>query len=199
MEAKDFTVSAFPVTHRGTGNFGFIFQEKDRHPFLAEQATTLGVPVGPERSQLVRGESITLADGRMITPDMVLGETIPGVKLVYIGDVARTDNLQPYVANADALVIEATFLQTDADTARDFGHITAQQAATLALENGVKTLLLTHVSRRYRERDVIDEARSVFPNTYVVRDLDHYVIRRDQPVEKKQAYAEPEDGGAESS
>ncbi len=193
LDAKDFTVTAFPVTHRGSGNFGYIFQEKSRRPFLADKAAELGVPAGPERSQLVRGEAITLADGRSITPDMVLGEVIPGMKLVHIGDIGRLDNIHNYVAGADALVIEATFLHDDADTARDFGHITAQQAATLALETGVKTLLLTHVSRRYRERHIIEEARRVFPNTYVARDLDHYTIRRDQPVVKQMAQAQEDE------
>lgn len=189
MEAKDFTVNAFPVTHRGPGNFGFIFQEKSRRPFLVEKAEALGIPAGPERSQLVKGEAVTLSDGRLIEPDMVLGDLIPGVKLVHIGDTARTDNLKEFVAEADTLVIEATFLDQNTEEARAFGHITAKEAATLALETGVKTLLLTHVSRRYRERDVIEEARQVFPNTFVVRDLEHYGIRRDQPVQKQYAKA----------
>ena len=118
---------------------------------------------------------------------MVLGDSVPGVKLVHIGDVGRTDNIQEYVADADTLVIEATFLDEDAETAQAFGHITAKQAATLARETGVKTLILTHVSRRYRERDIIEEARSVFPDTYVARDMDHFVLQRGKSVEKKQA------------
>ncbi len=195
IETKDFTVDAFPVTHRGSGNFGFVFQEKARRPFLNEKAEALGIPPGPERSLLVKGEAITLTDGRVIQPDMVLGDEIRGVKLVHIGDVGRTDNIREYVADADTLVIESTFLDVDRDAARDFGHLTANQAATLALETGVKTLILTHVSRRYRERDIINEARGVFPNTYVARDLDHYLIQRDRPVEKKYAHdpISPED------
>jgi ribonuclease Z len=195
FSGKDFTVDTFPVTHRGPGNFGFLFQEKTRRPFLNEQAEALGVPIGPERAELVKGKSITLADGRVITPTMVLGEEIRGVKYVHVGDTARTDNLCEVVQDADVLVIEATFLDEDADTAKAFGHITAGQAARLALENGVKSLLLTHVSRRYRERDVIDEARRIFPQTHVARDLDHYVIRRDRPVERWVATAGDRDGG----
>jgi ribonuclease Z len=190
---KDFTVDTFPVTHRGSGNFGFIFQEKTRRPFLNDQAEALGVPIGPERAELVRGQSITLADERVITPDMVLGDAVRGVKYVHVGDTARTDNLREIVREADALVIEATFLDADADTAKAFGHITAGQAARLALETGVKTLLLTHVSRRYRERDLIDEARRIFPQTYVARDLDQYSIRRDRPIERQDARAGDED------
>src|SRR5690606_2707529 len=119
------------------------FQEQTRRPFLNDKAEAFGIPPGPERGLLVKGESITLADGRVITPDMVLGGAIRGVKLVHIGDVGRTDNIREYVAEADALVIESTFLDADRDAARNFGHITARQAATLALETGVKTLILT--------------------------------------------------------
>ena len=85
---------------------------------------------------------------------------------------------------ATALVIEATFLHEDAETARAFGHLTARQAALLAAENEVETLILTHVSRRYRERDIKQEARAIFPQTMLARDFDHFVISRDRPVER---------------
>lgn len=184
FESKDFTVSAFPVTHRGGGCFGFVFQEKSRRPFLVEQAEALGIPAGPERGRLVAGQTVMLPDGRAITPDMVLGDETRGIKLVYIGDVGRTDNLRDYVANADALVIEATFLQKETEEAGHFGHLTARQAAELAAETGVKSLILNHVSRRYRESAIIDEARRYFPASHVARDLDHFIIRRDQPLER---------------
>ncbi|NWF69293.1 MAG: ribonuclease Z [Chloroflexi bacterium] len=185
FENKDFTVTAFPVTHRGPGNFGFCFQQKTHRPFLVEKAEALGVPAGPERGQLVKGESVTLPDGTRVTPDMVLGEAVRGAKLVHIGDIGRLDTVREIVRAADMLVIEATFLQPDVDAARAFGHITAHEAAALARDSGVHTLLLTHVSRRYRERDIVEEARAVFPNTHVVRDLEHYIMRRGQAPEKK--------------
>lgn len=184
IDTKDFTVSAFPVTHRGPGCFGFTFQEKNRRPFLTEQAEALGIPPGPERGRLVKGETVTLADGRVIAPEMVLGEEIKGTKFVYIGDTGRTDNLLEYVRGADTLVIEATFLDDEIETARNFGHITAKQASQLAVDAGVKSLILTHVSRRYRESDVIAQARSIYPGAVVARDLDHYVIRRGGELEK---------------
>lgn len=186
FHAKDFSVSAFPVTHRGSGNFGFIFQEDDRRPFLVEKAGALGVPNNALRSKLVRGESITLDDGRVITPDMVLGETTYGAKLVYIGDIGRTDNLRDHVANADTLIIESTFLQSEIEEAKAYGHITAQQAATLAVEMGVKALILNHISGRYRERDILQEARAVFPNSYVAHDFDHFIIKRGGDLQKIQ-------------
>ncbi len=183
--AKDFTVTAFPVTHRNSGSLGYVFQENTRRPFLAEKAAELGVPVGPERGLLVSGQAITLTDGRVIQPDMVLGDPAAGARMVHIGDIGRLDNsIREVVTGADTLVIESTFLDVDADTASRFGHITAGQAARLALETGVRSLILTHVSRRYRESDIIEEARSIFSETTVARDLDHFVIRRGQPCYK---------------
>ena len=200
FETEDFTVTAFPVTHRGAGCFGFRFDERTRRPFRNAQATSLGVPAGPERRRLVNGEAITLGDRRTITPEMVLGESVRGARLVHIGDVGRTDNIRDHVADADLLAIEATFLEPDAAIAASFGHLTAAGAARLARDAGVQTLALTHVSRRYRERDIIDEARAVFPNTYVVRDFDHFVTRRGQPVYKVDPQRiKPTDEGEDNS
>ena len=184
LEDGSFQLSAFPVTHRGPGNFGYIFQEKARRPFLVEKARSLGVPEGPERARLVQGKQVTLADGRIIQPDEVLGPPRPGTKFVFVGDTARTDNLVEAARDADALVIEATYTSLEADVAREFGHLTARQAAELAEAAGVQHLILNHISRRYSEREIQDEARPIFPETIVARDLDHYQIRRVAPLVK---------------
>jgi ribonuclease Z len=178
VEDDKFCLQAFPVRHRGPDCFGFMFEEKPRRPFLAEKAEAIGVPFGPERALLVRGESVALADGRIVEPDDVLGEVIPGTKYIQIGDVGTTEDLYAICQGADGLTIEATYLETEAEMARKFGHLTAAKAAQFALDAGVKTLILTHLSRRYFEREVIFEARSIFPNTYVARDFDRFQITR---------------------
>jgi len=191
FKGRKFSVKAFPVTHRGRECFGYIFEEDERRPFLVEKAEALGVPVGPERGRLVAGDTVTLDDGTVIQPDDVLGDVIQGTKVVITGDIARTDNIREYVQDADALVIEATYLDVDKELARQVGHITARQAAELAIECNVKYLFLTHISRRYREYDVIQEARKYFKDSYVVRDLDHFAIFRDKLPEKIEL--EPDD------
>lgn len=178
LEGDDFSVSAFPVHHRGPDCFGYAFEEKSRRPFLPRKAEQLGIPPGPLRRKLVAGESVHLPDGRIIEPDQVLGPSRPGTRMVHVGDSGRTDNLLEVCRNVDLLVIEATYLNEEAEMARDFAHLTARQAAQLAREAEVKNLILTHISRRYRERDVLQEAREVFPQTYVARDFDVYQVKR---------------------
>ncbi|MFZ5879413.1 MAG: ribonuclease Z [Chloroflexota bacterium] len=179
FETEDFSVTAFPVTHRGPDCLGYLFEEKSRRPFLADKADALGVPFGPERRDLVEGRSVTLPDGRIIGPEDVLGSLQRGTRFVMVGDTGRTENLLEAARDADGLVIESTYLDAEADMAAQFAHLTARQAAELAVKAGVKKLILTHISRRYREKDVLAEAQSVFPGAVVARDFDSFQIKRE--------------------
>lgn len=178
FDADDFTLSAFPVTHRGPDCLGYVFEGKARRPFLPEKADELGVPFGPERRDLVEGKAITLPDGKRIQPDEVLGPLQKGIKLVVVGDTGRTDDLLEVCRDADALVIESTYTEEEAEMAHQFSHLTARMAAELAVKAGIKKLILTHISRRYREKDILKEAQAIFPNVSVARDFDAFQIKR---------------------
>ena len=158
----------------------YKFEEKSRRPFLSEKADELGVPFGPERRDLVQGKNITLSGGKEITPEDVLGAELTGTSLAITGDTGRTDNLLEICRGLDTLIIEATYTHNEVDMARKFGHLTARQGAELAKQAGIKRLLLTHLSRRYREKDILSEARSIFPNSYVARDFDIYQTKREE-------------------
>ncbi len=179
FETEDFVVRAFPVEHRGSASLGFRFDEFPRRPFLPEKAEALGIAPGPWRKDLVAGRAITLPDGSVIEPDQMLGEEKAGTSLVVVGDVGKPERLLEHVRGADALVIEATYLEEEAAMAREFGHTTAGTVATLAKESGVGQLILTHVSRRYSDEEILAEACAVFPDTTLARDFDAYVIRRE--------------------
>jgi ribonuclease Z len=97
-----------------------------------------------------------------------------GARLVIIGDAETTEGLAERVRYADVLVIEATFLQRDASIARDYG--TATQAAALAATSDVKQLVLTHISGRYPDEEVLAEAAKAFPNSLVAMDFDRLVV-----------------------
>lgn len=179
FEAPAFTISAFPVNHRGPDNYGYLFEEKGRQPFLAQAADELGVPAGPLRGRLVNGDSVTLEDGRVITPAMVTGAFKPGARLAAIGDLGETDSLAELLRGVDGLVIEATYLEEEAGMARQYAHLTARQAGEFAARIGAGKLILTHLSRRYRDKDILAEAQAVFENTSVARDFDTFSIRKD--------------------
>jgi ribonuclease Z len=184
----DFTITAFPVWHRGPDCFGYLFEEKPRRPFIPSRAEALNIPMGPWRRDLVDGKPVTLPDGRTIQPDQVLGPQRLGTRLVHIGDVGRTNDLVEVCRGADTLIIEATYLQEEADMAERFAHLTARQAAELAVQVGASHLILTHISRRYRERDVLAEAQAVFANSIVARDFSAFQIRRGEclPVDRSE-------------
>ena len=177
FQADDFQISAFPVDHRGSSSLGFRFEELARRPFLPDKASALGIPPGPWRQDLVEGNPATLPDGRLIDPDDVLGEERPGTCLVVVGDVGRPEKLIDFVRGADTLVIEATYLKEEAHLAAEFGHSTAEDVARLATEAGVGQLVMTHVSRRYKDESVNAEAQAIFPNAILARDFDVFQVK----------------------
>ncbi len=80
------------------------------------------------------------------------------------------------IRDADVLVIEATFLDRDAAVARDYGHLTAAEAAMLAAMSNVRMLVLTHISGRYPDQEILDEATKIFRNSRVATDSDRIAI-----------------------
>src|SRR5215475_11097830 len=163
LDAGQFTIGCFSVRHRDTDSFGFSFESPVRRHLRTDRLVALGVPDGPVRKELAQGKQVMLADGRTIDPEDVLGPPKGRKKLVIVGDAETTEGLGEHARDADVLVIEATFLDRDAAIARDYGHLTAAEAAALAAMSGVKRLLLTHISGRYSAEDILAEATKIFP------------------------------------
>jgi len=176
LDAGDFTVDCFPVRHRDTDSFGFCFESRARRHLRPDRLAALQVPDGPARKELAEGRPIVLADGRSIDPEDVLGPAEAGRKVVIVGDAETTDGLAEQVRDADLLVIEATFLARDAAIARDYGHLTATEAAALAVAGNVRQLVLTHISGRYPDAEILAEASRIFPNSRIANDFDRVKI-----------------------
>ena len=175
---EGYEVRPFRVNHN-VPTLGFVLEE-DKRPgrFNKEKALELGVPEGPLFGKLQRGESVELRDGRVITPDMVLGPPRPGRKIVYSGDTRPTNKVVEYAKNADLLIHDSTFLSDLEDVALEYAHSTARQAAEIAKKANVKRLVLTHISPRYmRDDDLEREAKEVFEDSIVARDFMKLEIR----------------------
>ena len=150
LERDGYRILAFPV-HHGVSALGYALVEHDaarqvrrrggrraRHPVRAPNAAPCSAA---SRSRF--------ADGRVLTPDAVLGEPRPGRRIVLPGDTAPVETVQVLAEGADVLVHEATFSEDERERAADTLHSTARQAAEIASAAGVRLLALTHVSPRY--------------------------------------------------
>jgi len=168
----DYAIRVFGVEHGG-GALGYALVEEDRlGRFHREKAIELGVPEGPLWGQLQRGKTVTLEDGRTVSPDLIVGAPRPGRKLVITGDTRPCAATIEAALGADLLVHEATFSEEEAERALETQHATAKEAAQVAKMAGVRRLVLTHFSARF-SRDpspLLDEARAVFPETAVAKD-----------------------------
>lgn len=197
-EDKHYLVESAPLQHRIPCH-GFAIQERTKAGrFNVERARELGIPPGPLFGELQRGGTVTLADGRVITPDQVLGDPRPGRRMAYVLDTRPCENGVRLARGADTLLHEATFAEELQAKAVDTGHSTAREAAEVAARAGAVALLLTHFSPRYLSTTPLyREARAVFEKVRTVEDLHRYEIGTDQPGQP--LLPEPEEGdGAET-
>ena len=172
LDRDGYQILVFPV-HHGVSAVGYAVVEDPRPGrFDPEAADALGIPNGPERGALQRGESITLDDGRVLTPDTVLAKARRGRRVVLPGDTAPAEAVRLLADAADVLVHEATFGEEERARAAETAHSTAVQAAEIARDAGVRLLALTHLSSRYFGPELEREAQTVFADTVVPRDFD---------------------------
>ena len=155
-----------------------------RGGFDVDAARARGIPSGPLFGRLKAGETVTLPDGRIFTPEGLIGEPRPGRKVVFSGDTMYCPDLVSLAQEADVLVHEATYAEADRALADRAAHATATIAASVALEADVKSLYLTHFSPRYesveglRLDDLLHEARDTFPPTHLAYDFLRVPIAR---------------------
>jgi ribonuclease Z len=172
LQRAEYMLQTFAVNH-GVSAVGYAMVEAPRPGrFDVEAADELGVPEGPQRGALQRGEPVTLEDGRVVTPELVLGQARTGRKLVISADTAPARSVVDAARGADVLIHEATFATEERERARETLHSTAAEAAEVARSAEVGLLALTHLSNRYFGGEIEREAQEVFPDTVVPRDLD---------------------------
>jgi ribonuclease Z len=136
----------------------------------------LGVTPGPDFGRLQRGETVSTGDGRDVRPADVMDGRRPGRKIVITGDTRPTSKVVELARGGSVLVHDSTFGSTEKERALETRHSTAREAAEVALEAGVGTLVLTHASSRHGWRELRDEARTVFRRTVLPKDFDVMVV-----------------------
>lgn len=174
LETDAFTVHAKKLEHV-IECFGFRVEQKPLPGQLhIDRARSLGVPKGPLLRDLKNGLDITLDDGTVVYSKDVVDAEKPGFTVAVLGDTRYCEASIELSRNADIVIHEATFDAANEQLARDYGHATNVEAATIAKLAGAKHVILTHISARFTDHDVVqllNEAQDVFPNSYIANDL----------------------------
>jgi len=171
---EPFALMAGRLDHRAD-TFGWRVVEPDGRRMLPDRLEAVGI-TGPDVGRLQREGSLTTADGRLVTLE-AMSEHRPGQVFAFVVDTRLCEGAVALAEGADLLVCESTFLEIDADLAAAYGHLTAAQAARLAVEAGARRLVLTHFSQRYTDEAAFAaEAGEIFPDVVVVRDLDRVPV-----------------------
>lgn len=184
FEDQGFVVESELLEHR-IDSYGYRVTEKERIGTLnLALLESLGIKPGPVYGKIKNGESIELENGSVLLPEDVLGLPKKGRVVTILGDTRPCSSVITLAQDADMLVHEATFLHEMVNTAYEYHHSTAVQAATAAMKAKAKCLVLTHFSSRYKDMEqlggLLEEAKSIFPNTILAEEFHILPIERIQ-------------------
>ena len=164
------TVHSFPLKH-SVPTCGFLFREKSLERRIRKDILTrVNIPVSARHS-IKMGLDFTDEKGRVFRNEELTLDPASPRSYAYCSDTAYTEDILPFIQECDLLYHETTFMQNKAENAREKQHSTTIEAATLAKKAHVKKLLIGHFSARYDDlQPLLDEAKSVFPETILAED-----------------------------
>ena len=176
VDSKDFQIKALKMKHF-TPCLAYSFIEKDRRRINTKFIKKIGLKPGPLVGKLQQGKKIKFK-GRVIK---VKNATylVRGKKITFIIDTLMNKNCIKLAKDSDLLINEATFLDsTHLNRAKERGHLTAKQAATIAKRAKVKKLIITHLSQRYTKNPevILKEAKKTFKKTELAKIIHHILV-----------------------
>ncbi len=171
LDVGCFTVSPYATEH-GIASVGYVLKDSDRPGRLDVAKTrSLGIE-GREMALLKLGYEV-----KGVRPEDVVGPVIPGYRVAYSGDTRPCFPENDAIKGVDVLIHESTYMDSESRQADEHFHTTALQAAHIARRAGARHLILTHISNRYDDRSaVLEEAHSVFPDTYMAEDMELFEL-----------------------
>lgn len=169
FEMNGYRLKAFRVKHNVIC-YGYTIEIDRAGKFDVTRAMEQGIPKEYWK-RLQKGETLE-SDGRLLTPDMVLGPPRKGIKLTYCTDTRPVDSIRENAKDSDLFICEGMYGEKEkAAKAVEYKHMTFYEAAHLAKEAGVKELWLTHYSPSLTRPEMyMDEVRKIFPNAIAGKD-----------------------------
>lgn len=170
MEDRSLTVHSIPLKHR-IPTCGYLFAEKQKDAHIIREMTDFyQVPIRCMKD-IKQGADFVTPEGEVIPNARLTRPATPAKRYAYCSDTAYYPSIIPIIEGVDLLYHEATFAECDAPRAKETFHSTARQAAQIALQAGVKQLVIGHFSARYDDlTELHREACSVFPGTLLANE-----------------------------
>ncbi len=169
FNSKKYSIIVANARH-STACLAFAYQEKPKVKINVNYIKKFELVNNPLIGELVKGKNVTWKNKIIKAKDAAFIEK--GKRFVYLLDSAYSKHLENFCKGADLLLCEATFADDMKEFAKEFGHMTASQAAALAKKANVKKLIITHFSNRYKDTNILlKEAKKVFANTIAAKDL----------------------------
>src|SRR3989338_19168 len=168
-EMDDFEIFAEEMKHNARC-LAYSFVEKDKVRIDKNKLKKLKIPSSPELQKLKQGKDI-IVNGKKIKAKEIT-YTDKGRKISIVLDTQINDNIPKIAKDSDLLICESTYLDEE-ETAKQYKHMTAKQAAQSAKKANVKKMILMHLSQKYekKENEFLKEAKKVFKNTEIAEDL----------------------------
>lgn len=169
-EDRSMTVTTIPLQHR-IPCCGFLFAEKARpNHIIRDMVDFYKVPVY-ELNRIKNGSDYVIPEGEVIANTRLTRPSDPPRKYAYCSDTIFRPEIVKQLSGVDLLFHEATFAESELARAKETYHTTAAQAARIALEAGVRQLVIGHFSARYEDESILlKEASAVFPNTILAKE-----------------------------
>ena len=169
-EDRSMTVTTIPLQHR-IPCCGFLFAEKARpNHIIRDMVDFYKVPVY-ELNRIKNGSDYVTPEGEVIANTRLTRPSDPPRKYAYCSDTIFRPEIVEQLSGVDLLFHEATFAESELARAKETYHTTAAQAARIALEAGLRQLVIGHFSARYEDESILlKEASAVFPNTILAKE-----------------------------
>lgn len=170
FETDSISVRTIPLDHR-IPTVGYVFEEKAKPRHIRREMIDFHNVPFSSINRIKAGEDFIKPDGTLIPNIMLTSDPTPPLSYAHMSDTAYIPDLAQKIGAVDLLFHETTYLDCHIAEARQRGHSTARQAATVARDAGAKTLLTGHYSSRYKnDEDFRKEALDIFPNVILNRE-----------------------------
>lgn len=176
FEADEFYLEAKSMTH-GIPCNAYSFVVKDKLRIDKKKLSKTKIPSGPLMSKIKQGKDVSYKGEKYRAKNLTYLEK--GKKVSVIMDTRMNKKIVAFVKNSDLLICESSFDSNFKDKAKEYLHLTAEQAGQIAKKSKSKKLILTHISQRHEKnfKALLNEAKKIFKNVFLVKDLDEIELK----------------------